>query len=351
MQEIVARRRLGDVSPGTRAHPAHPMFGRLRENNTMRLRRWGVAAVLLAMALGAVAQKHPAKTQKAKPQSAPLELAITFDDLPAHGPLPPGDTRIAIADRVIHALKEYHVPPTYGFVNASEVLQDPKLVDVLGAWRGSGNLLGNHTWSHMNLNQHSLEQFEGDVTDDEPTLRLLMYHQDWRWLRFPYLNEGDTAPKRMGLRAWLGKHGYKIAAVTMSFNDYEWNPPYARCVAKHDWQEVDWLEASYLHAAEENIGYYRDMSKKLYGRDIPYVLLMHIGALDSRMLPRLLRMYREHGFTFVPLEKAEQDSFYKYDADPKLLPGPDTLEAAMGEKHLPLPKHADYSKKLNAVCR
>lgn len=313
--------------------------------------RWTTVAVLLAVSMSAVAQKHPA-SHPATPQKAPpLQLAVTFDDLPAHGPLPPGDTRNAIVERVIRALKEYHVPPTYGFVNAVEVLDTPGLVNVLGAWRASGNLLGNHTWSHMNFNQHTLVQFEGDVSDDEPVLRLLMYRQDWRWLRFPYLAEGNTAEKKMGLRAWLAQRGYKIATVTMSFSDYEWNPPYARCVAKRQWKSVDWLEATYLQAAEQNIAYSRSMSKQLYGHDIPYVLLMHIGALDSRMLPRLLAMYRARGFTFISLQQAEQDPFYKYAADPKLLPGPDMLEAAMAEKHLPLPKQPDYSRKLNAICR
>lgn len=289
--------------------------------------------------------------QKAGPKPPPPQIAITFDDLPAYGPLPPGETRIAIADRVVRTLKDYHVPPTYGFVNAVEVLDDPKLVSVLGVWRGAGNLLGNHTWSHMNLDTSSLEQFEGDLSDDEPVLRLMMYREDWRWLRFPYLAEGNTLHKRMGVRAWLGQRGYKIAAVTMNFNDYEWNGPYARCMAKHDWKSVYWLETSYLQAAEQGAASSQSMSKQLYGHDIPYVLLLHIGAFDARMLPRLLAMYRQHGFTFVTLEQAEQDPFYRYAANPKLLAGPDTLEAAMADKHLPLPKQQDSSQKLDAVCR
>ncbi len=85
------------------------------------------------------------------------------------------------------------------------------------------------------------------------------------------------------------------------------------------------------------------MSEQLYQKEIPYVLLMHIGAFDARMLPRLLKLYEGHGFTFVSLEDAEKDPFYKYDVDPKLVPGPDTLEGAMFEKHLPLPKKKDYS--------
>src|SRR5258707_7859492 len=48
---------------------------------------------------------------------AALRIAITFDDLPAHGPLPPGETRLEVASKIIAALHNAHVPPIYGFVN------------------------------------------------------------------------------------------------------------------------------------------------------------------------------------------------------------------------------------------
>ena len=297
--------------------------------------RVGVVLVGMGIAAGAGAQ----------------QIAFTFDDLPAHGPLPPGETRIEVANQVIAALKRAHVPPTYGFINGVAVEQHPETVAVLAAWRAAGNPLGNHTWSHMNLNQHSLEQFEQDTEKNEPLLELQMRGEDWHWFRFPFLAEGDTAVKKMGFRAYLAEHGYRIAGVTASFADYEWNEPYARCSEKGDAKGIRWLEKSYLAAAAEDIGYRKAMSEQLYGRQIPYVLLMHIGAFDARMLPRLLRLYEAHGFTFVSLEDAEKDPFYKYDANPKLLPGPDTLEGAMMEKHLPLPQKKDYQAELAAVCK
>jgi peptidoglycan/xylan/chitin deacetylase (PgdA/CDA1 family) len=279
------------------------------------------------------------------------QIAFTFDDLPAHGPLPPGETRIQVADKVIKALKKAHVPPTYGFVNGIAVEQHPETAAVLTAWRTAGNPLGNHTWSHMNLNQHSLQQFEDDTQKNEPLLQQQMIGADWKWFRFPYLAEGDSAPKKMGFRVYLAEHGYRIAGVTASFADYEWNEPYARCSEKGDGKAIRWLEKSYLNAAAEDIGFRKAMSEQLYQKEIPYVLLMHIGAFDARMLPRLLRLYAAHGFTFVSLEDAEKDPFYRYDVDPKLVPGPDTLEGAMVDKHLPLPKKKDYSAELAAVCK
>ena len=282
---------------------------------------------------------------------AAQQMAITFDDLPAHGPLPPGETRIEVANQVIRALQHAHVPPTYGFVNGVRIEEDPASGAVLSAWRAAGFPLGNHTWSHMNLNQHPLEQFEQDIRKNESLLELQMKDADWRWLRFPYLAEGDTLAKRMGIRVYLAQHGYRIAGVTASFADYEWNEPYARCAAKHDNKSIHWLETTYLKAAEEDIGYRHAMSQQLYGRDIPWVLLMHIGAFDARMAPRLLRLYQSHGIAFVSLADAEKDPFYQYDVDPKILPGADTLEGAMFEKHLPLPQKKDYSAGLDKVCR
>lgn len=279
------------------------------------------------------------------------QIAFTFDDLPVHGPLPPRETRVEVAKQVIHALKVFRLPPVYGFVNGVRIEEDPTSLGVLTAWRAAGFPLGNHTWSHMNLNQHSADQFEQDILRNEDLLRSQMDGGDWHWLRFPFLAEGDTIEKKMGVRVFLAQHQYKIAAVTMTFADYNWNEPYARCMQKHDAREVAALEHSYLQAARESIRYYRNLSQILYGHDIPYVLLMHIGAFDARMLPRLLQLYKAQGFKFVTLQDAEKDPFYRFDTDPKLLPGPDMLEGAMAEKRWALPPHADWGGDLGNVCR
>ncbi|HEX4002944.1 MAG TPA: GDSL-type esterase/lipase family protein [Candidatus Acidoferrales bacterium] len=279
------------------------------------------------------------------------QIAFTFDDLPAHGPLPPGETRVEVISKIIAALQEAHVPPTYGFVIGDLLKQQPAGAAVLKAWRAAGNLLGNHTWSHMNLNEHTLQEFEADVTANEPILSRWMQDEDWHWFRFPFLAEGDTPEKRAGIRAFLLRDRYKIAGVTMNFGDYEWNEPYARCRAKGDAKAIATLESSYLAAADQNIRYQREASQTLLGRDIPYVLLMHVGAFDAEMLPRLLDLYRTRGFQFVGLDQAERDSFYAQDTDLGLPPGPDTLEQALAEQHRPLPPHPPPPVPLDTVCR
>jgi peptidoglycan/xylan/chitin deacetylase (PgdA/CDA1 family) len=279
------------------------------------------------------------------------KIAFTFDDLPAHNALPPGETRLDVANKIIAALREAQLPHVFGFVNGSRTEEHPEERAVLQAWHDAGYPLGNHTWTHMNLNQYTLEEFEKDAGQNEPLLNSLMKKEDWHWFRYPFLAEGDTPTKKAGFRSFLQQHGYKVAAVTMSFGDYQWNEPYARCKTKGDNEAIAGLENSYLTAAEESINYSRWLSHTLYGRDIPYVLLMHVGAFDAEMLPRLLNLYRSKGFQFVTLADAEADQFYRVDTDLKLPLGVETLEEAMRERNLPLPPHAVPVPQFDSVCR
>ncbi|HTQ58851.1 MAG TPA: polysaccharide deacetylase family protein [Candidatus Solibacter sp.] len=278
-------------------------------------------------------------------------IAFTFDDLPAHGPLPPNETRLVVANKILAAFRAANLPPVYGFVNAATLEKEPADLAVLQAWRDAGNPLGNHTWSHMNLDQNSLEAFESEIVRDEPTLTGLMNHDDWHWFRYPYLAEGDTSSKHDAIRAFLAQRSYKIAAVTMSFSDYLWNEPYARCMAKGDSAAIAQLKSSYLSAADANITYYRQLSHTLYHRDVPYVLLMHIGALDAEMLPKLLDLYRSRGFRFITLPQAERNSFYRVDTNPSLPSTPDSLEDLLKSRHLPVPAAPAAPLDFNSLCR
>ena len=313
---------------------------------------WFMADPLTASKQQTTASGYPTlPTRQSTSHSNALKIALTFDDLPVHGPLPPGETRVGIAQKIVAALQAVQAPPIYGFINGASVNAESDSAAVLAIWRDAGLPLGNHTWSHMNAGQHPVEDFEADVQRDEPLLRTLMSGADWHWLRYPYLSEGATPKERAVLRAFLAEQGYRIAGVTLGFADYAFNEPYARCVAKGDSQAISELERDYLSAAQDTLRFSRGLSHLLYGRDIPYVLLLHIGAFDARMLPRLLGFYRAQGAELVSLAEAESDPWYDHYTDPRRAPGPDGLEAAMRERHLVRPPPADYSRTLDALCR
>jgi peptidoglycan/xylan/chitin deacetylase (PgdA/CDA1 family) len=278
-------------------------------------------------------------------------LAITVDDLPVHGELPPGETALGVAEQVIAALKAARVPEVYGFINGSWIERQPETEKVLRAWSDAGFPLGNHTWTHRDSNSASLAEYEEEIARNEPLLERLGRGRDWRFFRYPFLAEGEAPEKRSAVRALLARRGYRVADVTMDFSDWLWTAPYARCKAAGDEAAIATMEGAYLAAARDNIGFYRSLSRSLYQRDIPYVLLMHIGAFDARMLPRLLDLYRSEGFRFVSLAEAERDPFYREAMQPSLPAAPQGLEGRAAERRLPLPPRTSPAAMLDKLCR
>ncbi len=279
------------------------------------------------------------------------QMAITFDDLPSHGDLPPNVTRLQIADSILSTLKSEHLPPVYGFFNGAKIEKEPGTESVLKAWRDAGQPLGNHSWAHLDINDLSAPKFEEEVAKNEPLLKKYMGGEDWHWFRYPYLHEGDTVKKRRAVRAWLEEHGYRVAQVNMDFEDYLWNAPYARCVAKHDNAAIGKLHDSYLATADQFITVFREASRMVYGRDVKYILLMHVGAFDAKVLPDLLALYRAKGFSFISLEEAEKDPAYRDDPDIGSEQGGALLELVAQRRKLKFPPNSKPYKELENTCK
>jgi peptidoglycan-N-acetylglucosamine deacetylase len=282
---------------------------------------------------------------------AAQKLAITMDDLPANGMLPPGVTRAETTRNVLAILKKRHVPPVYGFINAKKLEGSADGAEALKLW-AAAEPVGNHTYAHMDLEQNTAEAFEREIEGDEPALELLTKKDAWHWLRYPYLHEGDTVEKRRAVRAYLKARGYKIAQVTLDWEDYLWNTAYARCVAKNDKNSIAWLRSSYLSTASEFLDLGREQAKLIYGHEINYVLLMHLGAFSSTILPDALDLLKKKGFKLVTLEEAESDTAYEGDPDVGLHDAGTLLDQWMQVKQIKYPDHAEKPyKELESVCQ
>jgi peptidoglycan/xylan/chitin deacetylase (PgdA/CDA1 family) len=266
------------------------------------------------------------------------DVAITVDDLPVHGPDYPGIDRVRIARDLLAAFKKHRVPQAYGFVNGAK--PDP---GVLALWRAAGHPLGNHTWSHPDPNKTPLDAYLADIARND------MYGKVFR---YPFLFEGDTAERRTQTAAWLREHGYTKADVSIDFDDWAWNPPWARCSEKRDEVALGELRHSYLDAALRLFERYRKLGRILAGREISHVLLLHIGAADADQMDALLSSYEAAGARWVTLEQAQADPIYAEDpgfVTPRGWTHLDRLEKARGVK-----LENDWwpdEKRLAEICR
>src|SRR5580698_10203399 len=203
---------------------------------------------------------------------AAQKLAITMDELPLNWTLPPGVSRAETARDVLAILKKRHVPPVYGFINAKRLEGNEDGAEALKLWAAS-EPVGNHTYAHMDLNANPAEAFEREIEENEPALELLAAKDaNWHWLRYPFLREGETVEKRRVVRAYLQAHQYRVAQVTLDWEDYLWNSAYARCVAKKDAVSIAWLRSSYLETASSYLDLGREMAKLVFGHDVNHVL-------------------------------------------------------------------------------
>jgi peptidoglycan/xylan/chitin deacetylase (PgdA/CDA1 family) len=288
----------------------------------------------------------------AAPAAERFDVAFTADDLPAHGALPRGMTRTGIARAYLDTLKKHGVPEAWGFVNANGIKQDGDGAAALELWRHAGYPLGNHAYSHMGLSQAaSLDAWEADVRATEPELKKYMAGKDWHVLRFPFLDAGGSGARHDDAQAWLKANGYRIAEVTMGFDDWAYTDTYARCVEKGDTAAIESMKASYYRRVDQQLARTKALSQRVYGRMIPQVLLTHMGGWSAVTLPEVMKRMDAAGAHYVPLDQVQADAAYR-------MPSPQSAQGSLMERHAQ-DAHIDLSGlptvepvgNLDALCR
>ncbi|MEO5775121.1 MAG: polysaccharide deacetylase family protein [Sphingomicrobium sp.] len=278
-------------------------------------------------------------------------VAITIDDLPVHGPIPKGMTALDVNREMVGAISRARVRGVMGFVNGRWTEDDPTGTAALEIWRNAGIPLGNHTWSHKNINDLPVADYETEIRRNEPVLSGLAGASDWRWFRYPYLAEGQDPAKRDAIRAFLAARGYKIAGVTMSFSDWQFTAPYARCKDAGNAAAIAEMERLYLDAARDHLRYSRAVMRSAYGREVPLVLLMHVGAMSAHMMPRVIYLYRSMGVRFIPLAEAQADPAYAEELSPALAARTQSPPALAQRNGLTAQPPADNQARLDAMCQ
>lgn len=235
-------------------------------------------------------------------------VAITIDDLPRGGDGGPRTLAgvVAMTTQLLQPFADQKVP-VIGFVN--EGRQDwgaDGLRQVLDLWLDAGADLGNHTYSHPDINQLPLETYTADITKGETTVRaaLAARKRELRYFRHPFLHTGPTPEIKRGLQAFLDGRGYRVAPVTIDDADYMYAALYTRPALR------DRVRQEYVGYMESVVAFFEQRSVEVVGREFPQVLLLHANQLNADLMPQLLEMFRRRGYRFVSLEEALADPAY-----------------------------------------
>ncbi len=240
-------------------------------------------------------------------------VALTFDDLPVADTKDPTEA-LFVNRALLNALKKHHAP-AIGFVNEKTVeeLVSENGKRILQRWVREGFDLGNHTFSHADLNNITFELFKQEVARGEDSFRPMLAEvgRTPRFLRFPFNHTGDTKEKHDSVAAFLKQRGYQVAACTIDNEDYLFNAAYIQMLAKKDEAQAVKLRAEYLAYTGVEIDYYASLHKQIFGREIPQVMVLHANRLNADILEEILSLFEEKKYRFVSLEAAQSDPAYR----------------------------------------
>jgi peptidoglycan/xylan/chitin deacetylase (PgdA/CDA1 family) len=245
-------------------------------------------------------------------------IAITIDDLP-YARL---DNSVASVNRaqqdirsITETLKAHHAP-AIAFVNEQK-LHVPDQIDarvaLLNLWLDAGVPLGNHTYSHIDLNKNPEGACEDEVIRGEVVSRRLMKARglEYKYFRHPFLRTGANLEQKNAFEAFLKSRGYVVAPVTSENVDWLFNSAYERALTDGDNDLANRLLDAYLVHTDVEMDYYERMIRMEFGRDIAQVILLHANRLNGLMLDKVLSKLEARGYRFIPLDEALKDPAYQ----------------------------------------
>ncbi len=298
-----------------------------------RIRSSLASCTVLAICCAAlsVARSVFADARGQESESNSKAVAITVDDLP--GAVPGMGSWEAVGDlkdfekinRAIPRILKSHHAPAIGFVNEWKLQvsgERDARVALLQWWLDAGLTLGNHTYTHASFQTTPLDQYEDETIRGEVVTRALMKAagREEKYFRHPFLMTGPTPEAKMAFEAFLKERGYRVAPVTVDNDDYQFNDVLGAALERQDKQLADKTRAAYLAYLDSAFDYYEGVSRRLFHREIPQVLLIHDSELTSECLDGLLTNLERRGYRFISLDQALADPAY---ATPDLFIGPE----------------------------
>lgn len=244
------------------------------------------------------------------------EVAITIDDLPVVSTRSDLKNRQQITKNLLKHIKKAEVP-AIGFVNENKLYakneRDEAQVDLLRMWLSAGLELGNHTFSHVNIANVSLADYEADILKGEIITKELLQAngKKIRFFRHPYLWTGLSMETKKDLGNFLSEHNYTIAPVSIDNADYIFSRAYDIAFDKGDKKLMKQIGKAYIPYMQAKFDYWERQSVKLFNREIKQTLLIHANFINSDYFDDLAKMLKKRGYKFVSLEDALKDEAYK----------------------------------------
>jgi hypothetical protein len=99
--------------------------------------------------------------------------------------------------------------------------------------------------------------------------------------------------------------------VTVDNDEYVYAAVYADALRRGDMASAARIGDDYLRYMDEVFAFFEDVSRRVTGREIRQVLLLHANTLNADRFGALAEVLVRRGYGFVPLADALQDEVYR----------------------------------------
>lgn len=251
-------------------------------------------------------------------------VAITMDN-PNSDPTPLLSPE-ARDQKILSTLKKNHLKIVL-FTQGAQV-DNQQGRALLERWNNAGHILGNHTYSHLSINEISEKKYEVDTLKNEKLLQ--HYSQFKKIFRFPFLKEGNTISKRDAFRQFLHANKYEFGSVTIDASDWYISQRLEKKLATNSNTDLAPYKKYYLEHIWDRAKYYDNLAVEVLGRSPNHTLLVHHNLLNALFLNDLILMFKEKGWKVINADEAFKDPIFKITPD--TLPAGESLIWALAKQ-------------------
>lgn len=212
--------------------------------------------------------------------------------------------------------------------------------ELLKPWDKAGHMIGNHTYSHRNLNarETDVSEYQQDILKAEALLK--EFKQFRKYFRFPMLKEGDSLAKRESMRFFLKINRYENGHVTIDASDWAIDQRLTARLKKEPAANIKPYRDFYLEHMWARSQYYERLSEKVLGRPVKHTVLVHFNLLNGLFLGDLLAMYKRNGWQLVDAEEAFTDPVFT--SKPNVVPAGESIIWSLAKENGKIPIHLRY---------
>lgn len=219
-------------------------------------------------------------------------------------------------------------------------IDDDEGKQLLAPWDKAGHMIGNHTYSHRNLNapETNVNEYQQDILRAEALLK--EFPQFKKYFRFPMLKEGDTAAKRDAMRSFFARQGYRVGHVTIDNSDWLIDQRLTARLQKDPNADIKAYRDYYLEHMWARATYYDKLAHGVLDRQIKHTVLVHFNLLNGLFLGDLLDMFKANNWILIDAEEAFTDRVFA--AKPKVLPAGESIVWSLAKEKGKIAKSLRY---------